>query len=472
LPRCGDDSGGGPADAGPDGASTDGALADAAPADAGVDAFVGPVALPIPPVKPPTSSDATTDYYTIVMQQAAAQLRAGAATMLWTYDGIWPGPTIRARSGRTAVVRFQNDLTQGMSIHLHGARVAPESDGHPTDLIAPGSFKDYTYPNEQLAATLWYHDHAMDLTGPHVYRGLAGMYLISDDVEDALDLPAGDQDIPLVLQDRTLTGTNTLLYDPALFVMSGFLGDISFVNGAIRPYLQVATVRYRFRILNGSNARVYDLSLGGGASFVQIGSDGALLPEPVTRASIALAPAERVEVVVDFAGRSIGSSIQLLDGADELMRFDVTREETDASSPVPSVLRPITRHVEGDATRTRTFTLQFSDADGHWLINGLAFDASRVDANPALDDLEIWELVNPSTIMHPFHIHLVQFQVLDVAGAAPPPELMGWKDTVQVPAGQTVRVIARFSGYRGRYVMHCHILEHEDHMMMAQFEVV
>jgi spore coat protein A len=278
--------------------------------------------------------------------------------------------------------------------------------------------------------------------------------------------------VPLVLQDRTFASANALLYDTALFVTSGFLGDTRFVNGAIRPFLEVATVRYRFRVLNGSNARVYDLRLSDGTSFVQIGSDSGLLSAPVSRAAISLAPAERVDVIVDFAGRPIGSSLQLLDGTTELMRFDVARDEVDGSSPIPAVLRPVARLDPSGADQTRTFTLTFDAGGGHWLINGQIFDGGRVDAAINLGALEIWELVNPSELMHPIHIHLIAFQILDIGGVAPPPELMGWKDTVQVPPGQTVRVIARFEGFRGRYVFHCHILEHEDHGMMAQLEVI
>lgn len=467
LPACADDRapGEGRADAG-------GAAPPASRAGSNGDFTV---ALPIPPVLAPVRSHDTTDYYAVEIREGTTQLRPGAATRIWGYDGIWPGPTIRAQRGRAVEITYTNRIPERVSVHLHGANSTAESDGHPADYFEPGESKTYRYANDMPAAPLWYHDHAVDLTGKHVAMGLAGMYLLTDDVEQGLALPSGDHHVPLVLQDRVLDADNQLVYAVDREVVEkGFLGDVYCVNGAIVPRFDVATVKYRFTILNGSNARTYRLELSNGATMTVIGSDGGLLPEPVDLQRLEMAPAERFDVVVDFAAYPVGTSIVLRDAdwdtGSNVMRFDVTRSEVDTST-VPSVLRPMTRHDPATANVCRSFSLG-RDSDDDWVINGLGFDAARVDARPELGGLEIWEFDNQSREMHPMHVHLVQFQVMDIDGAPPPPELAGWKDTVRVPSGDRVRVIARFEGHTGLYVFHCHILEHEDHHMMAQMEVV
>ncbi|MCL4370282.1 MAG: multicopper oxidase domain-containing protein, partial [Chloroflexi bacterium] len=291
--------------------------------------------LPIPRTLSPIQSDSTTDYFLLTMKQAQVEILPGLETTIWGYDGEFPGPTIRARSGRSVVVRQINELPERMSVHLHGGHVAPDSDGHPTDLIPPGASRDYIYPNSQDACTLWYHDHAMDATAPHVYRGLAGMYIIEDDFEKDLPLPRGDYDVPLVIQDRSFNPDGSLSYTLTSQGMMGgmmggmrglgggmmgggmmgmmgdrvFLGNTVLVNGAVQPYLEVATRRYRFRLLNGSNAREYSLALSSGRPFVQVGTEGGLLPAPVSRSSILVAPGERADVIVDFSPHEPGQSV-------------------------------------------------------------------------------------------------------------------------------------------------------------------
>ena len=270
------------------------------------------VPLPILPVLAPTSSDATTDYYDITMQVGTKQIIPGKLTTIWGYNGIYPGPTIKARSGRTAVVRQVNNLQESMSVHLHGGHTPPDSDGHPTDLIGPGATKTYVYPNNQVAATLWYHDHAIDVTGRHVYMGLSAFYLLSDSFEDSLPLPKGDNDVALLIQDRLFNSDGSLNYPLTdNTITTGVVGDTLLVNGAIQPYFQVGRRKVRFRILNGSNARIYKLALSTGDPLTQIGSDGGLLSNPVSRQEISLAPAERIDVVIDFSKYPIGTSVVL-----------------------------------------------------------------------------------------------------------------------------------------------------------------
>ncbi|MGI5488954.1 multicopper oxidase family protein [Microtetraspora malaysiensis] len=440
------------------------------------------VPLPLPTVAKPYRTDTTTDYYELVQRTAEVEILPGLRTPIWGYDGQFPGPTIRARSGRRTVVRVANKLGAPTVTHLHGGHTPPESDGYPTDLVQPGAHRDYVFPLEQRAATLWYHDHRMDYTGPQVWRGLAGFFLIDDDEEKALPLPSGERDVPLMICDRSFGPDGTMPYPvrndgPGAreAFMGGVFGDVILVNGAPWPQLGVDRARYRLRFLNGSNARTYELALSPGGKLVRIAGDGGLLAAPQTVDRIRLAPGERVEAVVDFAAYRVGDHVELRNLADEgaqarVMRFTVERDAQDDSA-VPATLSRVDRLDPDRAAVTRDFEFTSGNMHGHtgWLINGMPFDARRVDARPKLGDIEIWRLT--SDVAHPVHLHLAPFQVLSVGGERPggPPE---WKDTVELREAQTVEIITRFTGYRGRYVLHCHNLEHEDMAMMSTFEVV
>ena len=357
-------------------------------------------------------------------------------------------------------------------MHLHGGHVEAAFDGYPSDVIAPGTAKDYVYPNRQIGSTLSYHDHQMHQTGRNVWMGLFGAYLIEDDAESRLNLPSGAYDVPVIIQDRTFNVDGSLSYVPDM--MQGALGDVILVNGVPHPRFEVANRRYRLRILNGSNARAYELALSSGQSFTQIATDGGLLPQPVHRPSIPVSPFERVEVVVDFSEVPVGSQVVLQNQLEvgrtgQIMLFDVARQEADTSS-IPAALRPLERLAEAAASATREFTLEMNRMN--WVINGQRFDPARVDASPRLGATEIWRFQNRSMMPHPMHVHLNMFQILDRNGAPPPAGESGWKDTVVVGPDETVRVIVRFTDFAGLYMLHCHNLEHEDHGMMAQFDVV
>jgi len=437
------------------------------------------VPLPLMPVLEPTMSTADADHYELTMQAGTAQILDGPATEIWGYNGMWPGPTIRARSGRAAVVRQTNNLPEQVSVHLHGANTPPESDGHPNDFFRPGQSREYVYPNQMAAAPLWYHDHVVDRTGYHLVRGLAGFYIIGDELEDSLNLPSGDHDIPLMLQDRRLDFDNQLHYrlDERVRLV-GYRGDLLCVNGALFPYLEVANVRYRFRLLNASNGRHYKLALDNGEPLLVIGSDGGLLQAPVPVRGLEIFPANRYDVIIDFSRVPVGSSVVLKNIfnpevdpiVEDVMRFDVVRSESDQFD-VPETLRPIERLDPATVAQVRSFDIRADEAVT-WTINGLAFDGARIDARPVYDTTEIWEFDKPgATGFHPMHVHLVQFQILDINGDPPPLHMQGWVDTIPGVQGKT-RIIARFTDHLGLYVFHCHIIEHEDHHMMAQFEVV
>ncbi len=442
--------------------------------------------LRVPPVIRPTSSTATTDVYDVTMRPALAEILPGRQTPVWTYNGIAPGPTFMTDRGRTVMVRQHNALSVPTSVHLHGGDVAPDSDGHPEDLVAPGATKTYVYPGRNEASTLWYHDHAIHRSGRNAYMGLAGMFLVSDELERSLPLPRGAFDVPLVIQDRLFAADGQLIYpmhDPDRPTRQGAFGDVILVNGVPMPAMKVARRRYRFRLLNGSDARVYLLSLSSRDPLTVIGSDGGLLPAPVETANLLLSMAERYEVVIDFSRYPVGRSVVLenryesgfgdpIDPARvrQVMRFDVVEDAVDPSS-VPAQLRPMPVLDEAPSVRTRTW--EFGRRGGQWVINGLPWDNARIDARPALDSVEIWRFVNGGGgWVHPIHPHLVEFQILDRNGRPPRPYESGMKDTVHLGPNEEARVIMRFGDFRGRYAMHCHNLSHEDHDMMTQFEVV
>jgi putative cell wall-binding protein len=311
----------------------------------------------------------------------------------------------------------------------------------------------------------------MHLAPENVYRGLAAFYLLENDAEDALGLPSGARDVPLLLQDRTFAADGSLVYDASAH--NGFIGDTLVVNGVASPFFQVQATRYRFRLVNGANARSFEVALANGDILTQVASDGGLLPAPASVASITLAAAERAEFVIDFAKYGVGQELVLVDkrspaDAPGLLRFDVTAAGA-GSQPPPATLRTITPLDQGSVTRDVVLSI---DATGVWLINGRAFDPARIDYFPRFGTDEVWRVRNDSTFVHPFHTHLVMFQVLDRNGAPPPPVERGWKDTVRVSPGETVRLVTRFDGFVGTYVFHCHIFEHNEHSMMAQFCVV
>jgi spore coat protein A, manganese oxidase len=333
------------------------------------------------PTPPPTS-------FEIVQREATQEILPGVRTPVLAYDGTFPGLTLVTRSGRQAVVTHRNELSVPVAVHLHGGHTPADSDGYPTDLIQPGSRRDYTYPMRQRAATLWYHDHRMDFTGQQVYRGLAGFHLVTDDEQDALGLPAGDRDVPLMITDRAFNEEGSFSYpanhhgagvDDAH--TEGVLGDVVLVNGVPWPVLEVAAARYRLRLLNASNARRYRLGLDPARTpLVQIASDGGLLERPIKHTTVLLAPGERCEVIVDFGAVAPGTEVTLRNGLGsgrtaDVMRFRVTGRGSD-DSRIPRQLSRIEPLSADRAVRTRTWTFRRALNDAHpvWQLDGRAFD--------------------------------------------------------------------------------------------------
>lgn len=406
----------------------------------------------------------------------------GTTTQVVAVNGSYPGPTVRIQRGATFSATLVNQLAEPATAHWHGL-IAPENmDGHPKDPVAPGSSYTYSFPVIQRAGTYFYHAHAHMLTAQHVYKGFAGLFIIDDDNEIPLGLPAGDFDVPLVIQDRRTAYLPQFTYAPSMMdVMSGYLGDLVLVNGTPDAYFEVSRTLYRFRLVNGSNARVYKIGFADGHAFHIVATDGGLKDEAVQVSSFFLSPGERVDILMDFSSYTLSQSVILkslpftggggTQGLDlSILRFDVTGSQNSGGS-VPSTLPPITYYNPAEVVRTRTFLLSSTMGGGH-KINNRSYDLNRIDEEVPRDELEEWRIVNGTTEFHPMHIHGLLFQVLSRNGNTNlPPSDKGWKDTVLVNPSETVRTLVKFTDYAGIYLLHCHNLEHEDDGMMMNFRV-
>jgi len=486
-------------------------------------------------------------------------------TPIWGFNGSWPGPTIEVQRGKQTTIKWANHLPNKHFLpidhtlhgcestipevrtvtHVHGACVFPESDGYPEAwYTADGQHgprfnaQPFVYPNHQPAATLWYHDHCHGITRLNNYAGLSGFYLIRDEIEKDLNLPSGEFEIPLMLQDRSFNKDGSLLYPIAengthpVWVQE-FFGDVNCVNGRVMPFLDVEPRKYRFRLLNASNGRFYQLHLSNSdrsgnilnpsqevPSFQQIGTDGGLLAAPREMRDLLIAPGERIDLVLDFKGME-GKYFSMENDApapypmendesgpppiSKVMLFRVVKplSSKDLSS-VPAKLVPFAPLVPTAATRERILWITRKERlpDGYMEIGllGNARWSDPITEDPTAGSTEIWSLVNDTEDNHPIHIHLVRFQILNrqrfdtstsratgklaAYGPVLEPERnegSAWKDTVRTYPSHVTRVIQRFDlppgarlspGGELRYVWHCHMLEHEDNDMMRPYKVV
>jgi FtsP/CotA-like multicopper oxidase with cupredoxin domain len=450
--------------------------ADAGPA--GAAQFQQP--MPVPPVLAPVFSSGTAAYYEMTMKETDAEILPGRTTRVRTFNGTWPGPVIKAFSGQRVVVRQTNELTVPTSVHLHGAHVPQSSDGSPMDLIAPGGgTRTYTYPNSQPHANLWFHDHAHHSESETVYRGLTGYYLLTDPVEQALDLPSGRYDVPIALRDARFDDDGQLVY-----VMGDYAGrTVLMANGKAWPYFEVEARRYRFRLFNTANMRFFTLQLADASTFQQIGSDGGLLERPLEVTQVALSPGERADIVVDFSRYPAGTRLVLAnvaaqlpgDPADQVgqvLQFRVTGPAADTSR-VPARLRRLPELPAATVHRRFVLAMDETGLTQEAFINGRTYDMNRIDTEIEYGATEIWTVTNGNLFTpHNFHLHLVQFRVLERDGKPVTcgPE-SGLKDTVALMPGETVTLQATFTGYEGTYVYHCHMFDHADMGMMANFRV-
>lgn len=501
--------------------------------------------LPIPPVLKPKWRTGEYTYYEVFMQETKQSFHSELPkTTIWGYEGIYPGPTIEAEMGEMVFVKWMNDLperhlfpidhtvhgaekekpTVRTVVHLHGGRTEPASDGYPDawftkGFASQGPFFEktiYEYQNRQSSRTLWYHDHAIGLTRLNIYAGLAGFYFIRDSHERSFNLPTGRYEIPLMIQDRSFHEDGSLFYPvqpeenksgiiPS--IITSFFGDTIVVNGKVWPYLEVEPRKYRFRMLNGANARFFRLNMDSGQLFFQIGSDSGFLEKPVGVKSLLLAPAERVDVFIDFSNLG-GKSITLKNDAPThfpigdpvdplttgiVMQFRVTKPLSGIdTSVIPANMGTINRLPVQSAGQHRFLELsEEKDLYGRsfFLLDKKKWD-DPITENPRLGSTEIWNFVNTNGDDHPIHVHLVQFQILlrqpfdvdhykntrQIKYTGPPvlPEFgeRGWKDTVKCPPSHVTSIIIPFFPFTGQYVWHCHMLEHEDYEMMRPYQVL
>jgi FtsP/CotA-like multicopper oxidase with cupredoxin domain len=444
--------------------------------------------LVIPPLDDGTKGADGVRRFDLRLQQGRTDFGRSAATRTWGINGSHLGPTLRAGRGEQVAMTVENALDESTSLHWHGMHLPAAADGGPHSMIPAGGTWSPGWTVDQPAATLWYHPHLHGSTAEHVYRGLAGMFIV-DDPSAASGLPDdyGTDDLPVIVQDKSFDGDGQLDMGAPLFSPTGQLGDTVLVNGTVDPYATVTRERTRLRLLNASNARVYDFGLvdddGRDRSFAHVATDGGLLPAPLSTERIMLSPGERAEVVVEMrAGERLTLRSHEADlgtdpwnqrfagGDDVLDVLQLRAAERLGSSPaLPDVLAAEPDLRAEAATRTRTFRLSGTD------INGRDMDVRRVDEVVTVGDTELWEVTNADGSPHNFHVHDVQFLVHELDGRLPPPALRGWKDTVYVPPGSTVRLLLRFSDYTDPdipYMFHCHLLRHEDSGMMGQFVVV
>lgn len=422
-------------------------------------------------------------------QKNHIQIYPDKQTEVLTFQGTLPNPTIRIKKGERFDLDFTNGLSETTIIHWHGLIVPAEMDGHPRDVIPTNTTKHYHYTVDQSAGTFWYHTHPHARTGKEIYYGLSGFYIIEDEEEKSLKLPNGEFELPLAIQDRRFDENRKLLYKDKDVPQdnNGVMGDVILVNTTPFPYKDVESRKYRLRILNGSSARTYKLAFDTIDKFALIGTDAGLLEAPIMVENVIVAVAERVDIIVDFKGKNIGDLVTLktlgfkeasnlklhpkypdFDVPMDIMQFRVSEKSKDPSS-LPAKLTSIPRMKESEAIRTRTITMEIIEG-GIWTLNKKPYDMHRIDEKVKLGTTEIWVLKNSVHMAHPFHIHGVKFQVLDRTGKIDFHTDRGWKDTVLVMPFETVRIIIKFT-MPGLFVHHCHILEHEDQSMMANFLV-
>ncbi|MFO1446048.1 multicopper oxidase domain-containing protein [Bacillus sp. Bva_UNVM-123] len=500
--------------------------------------------LPIPPILKPRRKDQFSTYYEVNMTQFKHSFHSELDdTTVWGFEGGYPGPTIDVESGEKVFIKWNNNLPDKhlfpidytvhgahkdvpdvrTVVHVHGACVEWESDGYPEAWFTRG-FKQvgrffrkqvYQYDNCNSACTLWYHDHTLGITRLNVYAGLAGFYLVRDQQERLLNLPSGKYEIPLMFQDKTFNKDGSLYYPkqpdkpiPSLktSIVPEFIGDTIIVNGKVHPFLKVEPRKYRFRLLNASNTRFFRIKLDSGQLMYQIATDSGFMQYPIGIKEIVLAPAERVEVIIDFTNLEGKNIVVTNDAPVPFPRGDPVNENTGTvmqfrvtlplsnvdTSAIPAFMIPFPKIKEQSAAKVRYLTLNDNmDQYGRefMLLDNKQWDAP-ITENPKLDSTEVWYLLNLTKDSHPIHLHLIDFQVLDrrdfdvetykkdkiiqYTGPAtsPEPQEEGWKDTVRANPQQVTRIIMKFGPYTGLYVWHCHILEHEDYEMMRPYIII
>ncbi|MFE7233613.1 multicopper oxidase family protein [Streptomyces sp. NPDC057596] len=425
--------------------------------------------LRIPPVLDPAPGKDGVKRFDLRLRQGRTELLPGKTARTWGINGTHLGPTLRARRGDRVAMTVTNTLDEASTLHWHGMRLPAAMDGGPHQMVEPGATWAPEWTVDQPAATTWYHPHPHGQTGLHVYRGLAGLFLLDDTHDPGLPHTYGVDDIPLIVQDRKFRSDGEL--DEHFGGTFGPLADDVLINGTYGPYFRVTTTMVRFRVLNGANAHVFTLGFADEREFHVVASDAGLLDRPVAVRRLRISPGERFEIVVAFDPgeevllKSFDGDAEIEDGAYDLLRLAAAPRLT-PSPGLPARLTSLVPPPPGK--RTRTFRLYGTHINKHHM------DMTRIDEVVPAGAREVWEVDN-ITFSHNFHIHEVVFRVLDIDGERPPEHLRGPKDTVYVPGKTKVRLAVEFGRHtdpRTPYMYHCHILKHEDKGMMGQFVIV
>lgn len=428
--------------------------------------------LAIPTLLEPKNNAGTS--FTVTAQQGMTEFFDGTKTETYGYNGSFLGPVIRLHKGDKVKITAKNELSEGTTFHWHGLELPGGADGGPHHMLQPGQSQDVEFTVNQQASTLWFHPHPEGKTAEQVYKGLAGLIYIEDDRAKQLGLPNdyGVNDIPLIFQDRTFDTDKQLNYQ-AVKNEDGTLGDTLLVNGTVNPKLTVGKGNVRLRLLNGSNARNFTFALNTGEAFQQIATDGGLLNKPVTMKKLVLSPGERAEIIIDFSKYDKSKKIALVneDGI-ILLPFEIDGKQVKQTAIAKRLNDFVVTKEEKALPVTKK--IELFGMGKMVTINGKQFDMNRIDFTQKQDVTEVWEIYNKPDAMggmtHPFHLHGTQFKVLSVDGKSPEANEQGWKDTVAIKAGQKVKLAVHFK-YKGTYMFHCHVLEHEDNGMMGQVKV-
>ncbi len=440
-------------------------------------------------------------FFDLEIESGLSQIIPGLQTPTLGINQPFLGVTLRARRGDHLHFKISNRLPKTTTLHWHGMKLPAKSDGGPHQPIPPQGQWKSEYRIDQPAATLWYHSHQLHQTGVQVYHGLAGMFIVEDEESDRLNLPStyGVDDFPVIIQDRDFNADGSFQYLTTMRDrMMGKRGATIMVNGVIAPLLKVERSLIRFRLLNGSNARIYQLEFDDRRSFTIIGSDGGLFSHPVEAHSVTLAPGERAEIVVDLSSgkmpvlrhrphnmRSPQREMAMMNRMmGEAQAFDIFQidarnvKQSSASIPAQLVIHPLEANLPVQAERKFSLQMMMNPArfmtQDQFSINGKAMEMGRIDEVVKAGSVEVWKVKNLTLMPHPFHIHNVQFRIIKRRGRIKGHE-QGYKDTVLVHPNETVHLMIHFPRYRDAatpYMYHCHILEHEDQGMMGQFLVV
>ncbi|MFD1211695.1 multicopper oxidase family protein [Arthrobacter sp. GCM10027362] len=439
--------------------------------------------LRVPPLAPPHRAADGATVFELATAEGSTQFLPDKSTPTWGFNGSYLGPTLRAARGEKVRIAVVNRLPETTSVHWHGMHLPAAMDGGPHQPVAPGQTWTPEWTLDQPAATLWYHPHPHGATEQQVNRGLAGMFLVEDPDGSPAGLPRayGRDDIPVIVQDRNFAEDGSFAAGPR--ALTGLTGNTVLVNGTWNPHLAVSTEAVRLRLLNASSARTYNFGFDDDRTFAVVASDGGLLASPVSARRVLLSPGERAEVVVRFAPgeraelrsfpQELGMTTALDNGAGGNDQLSVLQFRAAArlapSAQLPAALSRLGAPDLAKIAASRSFVLNGRH------INGRQMDHNRIDTVVGAGTTEIWTVSNTHNQPHNFHIHDVRFRILDVDGAAPPPELAGLKDTVFLPVRTTARLAVPFGRYADAatpYMYHCHLLWHEDEGMMGQFTVV